>query len=249
MSSFQILTQAQIVSLRKGGKILRGCLDHTAKAVRPGITTGELDKIAEQFIISHDGATPAFKGYRGFPASICASVNEECVHGIPGKRVLNDGDIVSIDCGVIVGGIYTDACVTVPVGNVSPEVKTFLAVSEEALKAACKLVAPGVKVGDISSTIQKYLESRGYTPVNGLTGHGLGTELHRFPDIPNSGRAGTGPALPANIAIAIEPITSMGGASIREADDGWTISTADGSLSGHFEHTLLVTPQGYEMIA
>ncbi len=217
--------------------------------MKPGITTGELDRIAEEFIRSHDGATPAFKGYNGFTGTICASVNDECVHGIPGKRVLNDGDIIAIDCGVICNGIYTDACVSVGVGTVRPDVQTFLQVSQEALEEACALVRPGVKVGDLSSTIQKYLETRGYSPVKGLTGHGLGTTLHQFPDIPNSGRAGTGPALPANIAIAIEPITAMGGAGIKDGDDGWTIFTADGSLSAHFEHTILVTHDGHEIIA
>ncbi len=249
MSSFQILTQAQINSLRTGGKILRACLDHTAAAVRPGITTKELDRIAETFILSHPGATPAFKGYHNFPASICTSVNDECVHGIPGDRILNEGDIVAIDGGVTYGGIYTDSCITVGVGIITPKVRTFLAESEQALETACALVAPGVHVGDLSSTIEKYLTDHGYQPVNGLTGHGLGTDLHQFPDIPNRGKAGSGPALLPNVAIAIEPITSMGGSGIKDAEDGWTIKTADGALSAHFEHTILVTAGGYEVIA
>ena len=247
--SFQIFTSSEIAALRKGGQILRGCLEETAKHVRPGVTTAELDRIAEEYIRSHDGAQPAFKGYNGFPATLCTSVNDQCVHGIPGPRVLEEGDIVGLDGGVIYGKLYTDACITVPVGAIKPEVKKFLEISEQALEKACALVAPGTRIGDISSVIQKFLEEHGYTPVNGLTGHGLGTTLHQFPDVPNAGKAGSGPALPKHTIIAIEPITSMGKPNIREEDDGWTIATADGSLSAHFEHTVLVTPEGYEILA
>lgn len=232
-----------------GGKVLRECLIETAGHVKPGITTGELDAVAEEFIRSHKGATPAFKGYHNFPATICASVNDQCVHGIPGSRVLNDGDIIAIDCGVVYGKLYTDACVSVAVGSVSQDVQDFLTASEAALEAACRIVAAGVSVGDISSTIQKYVEGHGYSCVNGLTGHGLGTDLHQFPDIPNVGKAGTGPKLPTNTIIAIEPITSMGKPNIREEGDGWTIATDDGSLSAHFEHTVLVTKDGCEILA
>ncbi len=249
MSSFQIFTADQITSLRKGGKILRDCLNHVAAQVRAGITTAELDRIAEEFIRSHAGAIPAFKGYHGFPATLCISINDQCVHGIPGKREVKEGDIVSLDGGVIYGALYTDACVTVPAGRIPPRLQQFLSVSEQALEAACAIVAPGVKVGDISSTVQGVVEGAGYSCVNGLTGHGLGTTLHQFPDVPNVGKAGTGPKLPVNTIIAIEPITSMGKPNIREEKDGWTIATADGSLSAHFEHTVLVTETGYELIA
>ncbi len=249
VSSFQLFSAAEIESLRTGGKILRQCLIETAARVKPGITTGTLDAFAEGFIRSHNGATPAFKGYHGFPATICASVNDQCVHGIPGPRQLNEGDIIAIDCGVIYGKLYTDACVSVAVGSVPEDVQDFLRASEEALEEACRIVAPGRRVGDISSTIQKSVESHGYSCVNGLTGHGLGTTLHQFPDVPNTGKAGTGPTLPVHTIIAIEPITSMGKPNIREEGDGWTISTADGSLSAHFEHTILVTEAGHEIIA
>lgn len=249
MSTFQIFSAAQIEFLRHGGKILRDCLNEVAKHVRPGITTKELDLIAEEFIRSHDGATPSFKGYHGFPATLCTSVNDQCVHGIPSTRVLNDGDIVSLDGGVIYQALYTDACITVPVGSLSDDVQQFLTASEEALENVCRIVKPGIKVGDISSTIQQYVENHGYSCVNGLTGHGLGTTLHQFPDVPNVGEAGTGPKLPANTIIAIEPITSMGKPQIREENDGWTIATKDGSLSAHFEHTVLITEQGYEILA
>ncbi len=249
MSAFQVLTQAQIAHMREAGAILRACLEHVSTAVRPGMTTAEVDHLAEAFIVSHTGATPAFKGYHGFPATLCTSVNDQCVHAIPGRRVLEDGDIVSLDCGVIVGGMYTDACVTVPVGTVKPEVKLFLERSKQALEEAVAFIKPGTRVGDISAAIQAAVERHGYSCVNGLTGHGLGTTLHQFPDIPNTGRKGTGPALPKHVVIAVEPITAMGRSEIRDGDDGWTISTADGSVSAHFEHTILVTPDGHEILA
>ncbi len=249
MSTFQIFDDRQIAALRTGGKILRDCLTATAALVKPGVTTGHLDAFAEDFIRSHDGAIPAFKGYHGFPATLCTSVNEQCVHGIPGPRKLVEGDIVSLDGGVIFGDLYTDACVTVPVGNIPDAVKIFLRVSEEALENACRLVAPGIKIGDISSAVQKYVEGHGYSCVNGLTGHGLGSTLHQFPDVPNVGRAGSGPKLPVHTIIAVEPITAIGKPNIHEEGDGWTIRTADMSLSAHFEHTVLVTESGVEILA
>ncbi len=249
MSTFQLFSPAQIESLRRAGKILRECLDMTAAAVRPGITTGELDRLAEEFILSHKGAKPGFKGYHGYPATLCTSVNDECVHGIPGSRVLKDGDIIALDGGVIVDGLNTDACISVGVGPISDELKKFLSVSNEALEIACALVRPGTRIGDISHAIQKHVERHGYSCVRGLTGHGLGTDLHQFPDIPNTGKAGTGPVLPPHTLIAIEPITSMGADGIRDSDDGWTILTKDGSRSAHFEHTVLLTEEGSEILA
>ena len=235
-------------SLRIGGRVLRGCLQAAAAAVKPGITTGELDRIAEEFILSHEGATPAFKGYRGFPATLCISINEQCVHGLPGHRVIEEGDIVSLDGGVIYKNLYTDACVTVAAGSIPPETQRFLDVSSEALDKACALVRPGTRIGDISSLIQKTVEGAGYYCLRALTGHGLGTTLHQFPDVPNLGKKGTGPILPAYTIIAIEPITSMGTQQIVEEGDGWTLKTADSSLSAHFEHTVLVTPEGCEIL-
>jgi methionyl aminopeptidase len=249
ISSFQIFSSAEIASLRKAGKILAECLAHTANAVKPGITTLELDRIAEEFILDHEGARPGFKGYRGYPGTLCTSVNDECVHGIPGHKVLDEGDIISLDCGVLLDGLNTDACITVPVGSVGDDVKKFLSVTSEALEVACALVAPGRRIGDLSHAVQKHVERNGYSCVNGLTGHGLGTHLHQYPDIPNVGKAGTGPVLPPNTIIAIEPITAMGRGAMRDNEDGWTISTADGSLSAHFEHTILVTEEGYEILA
>lgn len=248
MAKCQVFTPAEIESFRTGGKILRGCLDVVAAAVRPGITAIELDRIAEAYIRDH-GALPAFKGYHGFPGTLCLSFNEEAVHGIPGIRELKDGDIVSLDCGVRYDDLVTDACVTVPVGSVSADAKKLLTVTEEALKRAVSVVRAGCRVGDISHAVQSYVEGQGLFILTALTGHGLGHSVHEFPDIPNHGKPGTGPVLPAGTVIAIEPITSLGTPSIREKEDGWTIVTKDGSLSAHFEHTLLVLEDRCEIIA
>lgn len=249
MSHFQLFSTEQIASLRRGGKVLADCLRHVASLVRPGMKTLELDRAAEEFIRSHDGAAPAFKGYRGFPGSLCTSVNDECVHGIPGPRILKQGDIIALDCGVLFDGLYTDACLSVAVGKIPSATQQFLDVTKDALDRACATVRPGTRIGDISSTIQGTVEGAGYSCVKALTGHGLGTTLHQFPDVPNTGEAGTGPILPAWTLIAIEPITAIGKGSIKEGGDGWTIATLDGSLSAHFEHTVLVTVDGYEIIA
>lgn len=248
MPQCQIYTDEEIASLRKGGEILRGCLEHVAALVRPGITTGELDRAAETYIRDHRGE-PAFKGYKGFPATLCISVNEECVHGIPGKRILKEGDIVSLDGGVILNGLYTDACVTVPVGRVSKAAQNLLRTTKKALSAALRVVRGGVQVGDISSAIQQVAEEGGCHPVRSLMGHGVGRALHAFPDIPNSGKAGMGPILPVGTVIAIEPILSLGSPEVRCQTDGWTLTIIDGALSAHSEHTVLVTDGSCEVLA
>jgi len=205
--------------------------------------------MAEEQIRSHKGATPGFKGYRGYPATLCTSVNEQCVHGIPSSRVLKDGDIVTLDCGVLLDGLYTDACVTVGVGQINGEATKLLQVTENALKDAVAVIKAGIHIGDISSTVQKTVESGGFKVVPALTGHGLGRMLHQFPDIPNFGKEGTGPVVPANTVIAVEPIVSAGDGSILEEGDGWTISTRNSELSAHFEHTILVLEEGCEVLA
>lgn len=247
-SSFQIFSESEIQSLRKAGAILRGCLEHTAKHVKPGISTEELDDIAESYITER-GGTPAFKGYNGFPKTLCISVDDECVHGIPGPRRLEDGQIVSLDGGVIVDGLYTDACITVPVGKISDDARRLLETTKHALDEAVAIIKKGTKVGDISSTIQNIVEAAGCSCIPALTGHGLGKTLHQFPDVPNVGKAGTGPALPAGTLIAVEPIVALGKGQILQDDDGWTIRSKDHSLTCHFEHSLLVTEQGCEVIA
>ena len=248
MSQFQIFSQAEIESLRKAGKILAACLKHCAAAVKPGMTTKELDKIAEEFIVSHNGARPAFKGYRNYRYTLCTSVNDECVHGLPSIRALKDGDIIAIDSGVIVDDLYTDACVSVAVGTISEGAKHLLHATEEALSAGIRKVRAGAHTGDISSAIHDSLLLHGFDAIRALTGHGLGTTLHQFPDIPNFGHAGKGPILPAGTIIAIEPISTTGSTEIREDEDGWTLRTEDGALSAHFEHTVLITEEGCEIL-
>jgi methionyl aminopeptidase len=244
----QVFTPAEADSLRRAGSILRECLRHVATLALPGVTTEALDAIAEEFILAR-GGKPGFKGYRNYPASLCISVNDECVHGMPGKRKLAEGDIVSLDGGVMIDGLHTDACLTVPVGHISMDARRLLDVTMEALKAGMAEVRPGNRIGDISAAVQHVVEDGGCTIIKPLTGHGLGRTLHQFPDIPNYGKRGSGPIIVEGTLLAIEPITSLGGERIRELDDGWTIATADGALSAHFEHTVLVTPDGCEVIA
>lgn len=246
---FQIFSAKQIDSLRTGGKILSGCLKHVAAMVKPGVTTMELDLAAEAYIRER-GGKPAFKGYQGFPATLCVSVNEEVVHGIPGPRILKEGDIVSLDGGVVYDKLYTDACVTVAAGHIDAKMQTFLDVTSSALEDVVRtIVKAGVPVGDISNFIQRRLEAATYSPVRQLTGHGLGTHLHQFPDVPNFGKAGEGPLLPKHTLIAIEPIACLGRPEISTDDDQWTIRTVDGSWACHFEHSVLITDGGCEIIA
>lgn len=220
-----------------------------AALVRPGITTLELDRAAEQYIRAQ-GGQPGFKGYHGFQHTLCISLNEECVHGVPGQRTLGEGDIVSLDCGVLLEGLYTDACLTVPVGKISSDAAHLLEVTQEALAAALEVVREGCKVGDISAVIEATIRAGKCRPVRGLTGHGLGRTLHQFPDVPNAGTADTGAILPARTIIAIEPIVTMGSSDeIAMGDDGWTLRMRDGALSAHFEHTILITERGCEILA
>lgn len=248
MAIIQTFSPEQIATFRKAGIILRDCLEMLKAQVKPGITTAELDRLAEHFILSQ-GGEPAFKGYHGYPSTLCTSVNEECVHGMPGERVLAEGDIISLDCGVRVDGLNTDACITVPVGTISAEAQHLLDVTEKALKHAVSIIKAGTKVGDISSAIEDTIRKGKCAPIRPLTGHGLGYNLHEPPDIPNFGRKGSGPVLPAGTVIAVEPIVSLGSDDVRETGDGWTLITDDHSLSCHFEHTILVLDGGCEVLA
>lgn len=248
MGRSQVFAAGEIASFRAGGAILSGCLAMLREKSVPGITTGELDRLCETYIRDH-GGVPAFKGYEGFPGSLCTSINDECVHGIPGSRALEDGDIVNLDSGVIFDGLYTDAGLMARVGNVSKDAHRVIDATEEALRRAIDLVKAGVRVGDISSSIGATAAEFGCRPVKNLVGHGLGRTLHCYPDIPNEGKAGTGPTLPAGTVVAIEPIFTLGSGNIVFAPDGWTIRSSEGMLCSQTEHSVVVTDDGHEIIA
>lgn len=246
--TFQIFSGEEIKRLRRGGEILHDCLRHVAGLVEPGVTTKDLDRRAEAFIRDHT-ALPAFKGYRNFPATLCTSINDVCVHGIPGSTPLSEGDIIALDCGVLFSGLYTDACITVPVGKVSKTAERLLQTTERALEEGLKQVRKGAHTGDVSAAIHRSLKASGFDAMENLTGHGLGLSLHQFPDIPNCGlRKGEGPTFPLHTIVAIEPISTAGSNQIKEDPDKWALRTSDGSLSAHFEHTVLVTEQGCEIL-
>ena len=226
--------------MRQAGSIVAIVLEKLERSVEPGITTQELNKIAEEET-KKNNAVPSFKGYKGFPSSICASVNEQIVHGIPSKRVLNEGDIVSIDFGVIYNGFQGDAAKTVAVGKISKNARKLLQVTQEALTAGIAKAKDGVHLGDVSSAIQRHVESNGFSVVREYVGHGIGRDMHEDPQIPNFGAEGRGPILRKGMTLAIEPMVNAGGWQTKLTDSGWTVVTADGSLSAHFEHTIAVT--------
>ena len=238
----------EIDKLRKAGQLVAKTLRELGRAVRPGVTTSELDQLAESFIRDH-GARPAFKGYRGFPASICPSVNDEVVHGIPGPRVLQAGDIVGMDVGVELDGYYGDAALTFPVGEVSDEARKLLEVTREALMLGIAQARSGNRVGDISNAVQVSVEGHGYSVVRALVGHGIGREMHEEPAVPNFGPPGRGPRLMTGLVLAIEPMVNIGGFEVVTRSDGWTVATKDGTLSAHFEHTVAVGPDGPEILS
>jgi methionyl aminopeptidase len=234
----------ELEAMREGGRITAACLKILAENARVGVTTKELDWIAEDFIRSR-GATPEFKGYQGFPASICASPNAMIVHGIPGSYRLRAGDIISLDVGVRYEGFVTDSATTVAVGEVSEDAEGLLETTRQCLAAATEQVQVGKRLGDIGYAIQALAESRGYGVVRDLVSHGVGRKMHEDPQIPNYGRPGTGPRLLPGMTFAIEPMITLGDYNIRLSEwDGWSIYTADGSLAAHFEHTVAVTENG-----
>ncbi|MFC1998107.1 type I methionyl aminopeptidase [Chloroflexota bacterium] len=235
-----IKSPQEIDIMRQAGRIVAIVLEKLESSVEPGITTGQLNKIAEEEA-KKNNAIPSFKGYRGFPASICVSVNDQIVHGIPSKRVLNEGDIVSIDFGVIYNGFQGDAARTVAVGKISSDAQKLMQATREALMAGIAKVRDGVHLGDVSSAVQKHVESNGFSVVREYVGHGIGRDMHEDPQIPNFGSAGRGPILRKGMTIAIEPMVNAGGWQTRLTESGWTVLTADGSLSAHFEHTIAVT--------
>jgi len=235
-----IKTPEEIVKLRTSADILVQTFLTLAPYVQPGITTGKLDEIAEEAILSR-GAEPAFKGYRGFPATICASIDNQVVHGIPGDRVLKNGEILSLDIGVFYNGYYSDASRTYPVGDITPEKQVLIDITKQALYRGIKKCRAGNRLSDISHSIQSCVESRGFSPVRDLVGHGIGKSLHEEPQIPNYGQPHQGPKLKAGMVFAIEPMINMGSSAIKVLQDGWTVETKDGLPSAHFEHTVLVT--------
>ena len=241
----QLKSQREIEIMARGGKILADTVKLMERSVKPGMTTADLDRIAEDFIRSHDGATPSFKGLYNFPASICSSINHEIVHGIPSKkRVLYEGDVVSIDVGVFYEGYHTDSATTVAVGAVNDESRRLLDVTREALNAGVAVARAGNHLGDIGAAVQAVVENAGFSVVRDLVGHGIGTGLHEEPQVPNYGKPSRGIRLVPGLTIAIEPMVNVGKPGIRTMPDKWTVVTIDGKRSAHFEHTVAITENG-----
>lgn len=243
-----IKSAQQIEKMRASARITREALVYLETLIKPGITTAQLNKKAHDFILSK-GAKPNFLNYGGFPGSICTSVNDEVVHGIPSKgRVLKEGDIISIDMGVVLDGFHSDAARTFGVGKISPEARRLIDVTRESFFKGIKYLKHGAKLGDVSFAIQSFVEDNGYSVVRDLVGHGIGRELHEDPSVPNFGKAGRGVKLAAGMTLAIEPMVNEGGYEVSVLDDDWTVVTDDGSLSAHYENTVLITKDGYEIL-
>jgi len=250
-----IKTQIEIEIMREGGKILAGIMEELEKKVRPGIKTLELGRLAESLILN-SGAKPSFLGYTNrrdgiidpYPASLCTSINEEIVHCLPSERVLKEGDIISLDLGIYFNGFHTDMAITVPVGRISPETQRLVRATKKALKRGVSEIKPGNHIGDIENAIQKFIESQKFNIVRDLCGHGIGKELHEDPQILNFGKKGTGEEIKEGMVLCLEPMVAIGDSTIRRAKDGWGYQTFDDSLSAHFEHTIVVTKNGAEVL-
>ncbi len=236
-------SRQEIEKMRKSNAIVAAILEELAKKIRPGVKTIELDRLSEEMALKK-GARPAFKGYRGYPYSLCTSVNSEVVHGMPSERELKEGDIVSLDFGILNDGYYGDAAVTVPVGGITPAAKRLLKVTEEALYKGIAEIKAGNRIGDISAAIQGHVEAAGYSVVRDLVGHGIGKSLHEDPQVPNYGSGGRGIELKPGMVFAIEPMVNEGTYRVEILRDGWTVVTADGKLSAHFEHSVAITENG-----
>ena len=230
----------EIAVMRRAGMVVASILKMLSKEIKPGMATRQLDEIAVRELDRY-GARSSFKGYRSFPATLCVSINEEIVHGIPGKRVIQEGDVVSLDFGAVVDGFHGDAALTVGVGNISPQTKQLLETTRGSLEAGINVARDGAHLSDVSAAIQYYVESRGFSVVREYTGHGIGRELHEDPQIPNFGPPGYGPVLRRGMTVAIEPMVNIGGWQTKVKSDHWTVVTADGSLSAHFEKTIAIT--------
>jgi len=245
--SIIVKSEREIAIMRQAGSIVATILGILSKQVRSGMKTKELDIITAREL-ERLGAKSSSKGYHGFPANLCVSVNDEIVHGIPGERVLNEGDIVSLDLTANVNGFHGDAAVTVGIGKIKPEAKKLMEATKGALEAGISAARPGARLGDVSAAIQDYAESRGCSVVREYTGHGIGRDMHEEPQIPNFGLPGTGPVLKKGMTLALEPMVNLGGWQTRLGDDHWTVFTADGSLSAHFEHTIAITDAEPEVL-
>ena len=237
-------SKSELERMREAGRLVGEVLTELAAQVAVGVSTGDLDALAEKRI-RQAGATPAFKGYHGYPAAICASINDEVIHGIPsGRRLLQEGDIISIDVGASLDGYYGDSAITLPVGAVSEEAATLLRVTDESLYKAIEAVKPGGRISDIGHAVQKHVEAYGFSVVREFVGHGIGQKMHEEPQVPNYGEPGRGPRLTEGMVLAIEPMVNAGKPAVKVLADGWTAVTRDGSLSAHFEHTVAVTADG-----
>ncbi|HET9058912.1 MAG TPA: type I methionyl aminopeptidase [Acidimicrobiales bacterium] len=237
----------EIAKMRKAGRVVAEMLDVTSKGAKPGVTTADLDKLARE-VIERRGARSNFLNYHGFPAVICTSPNNVIVHGIPGDYVLKEGDIISLDCGAIIEGYHGDAAVTVAVGEIPPLTEKLLRVTEEALAAGISQLVEGNRLHDVGYAVQTVAEGAGFSVVRGYVGHGIGTKMHEDPAVPNYWPGTPGPLLRTGMVFAVEPMVNVGGAETVQLDDGWTVVTADGSLSAHFEHTIAVTENGPEVL-
>ena len=244
----KIRTEREINLIAQSNRIVSETLDLMSSNVRPGIKTSELDKLAEEFIVSH-GARPAFKGYMGFPSTLCISIDDEVVHGIPNGKVLEEGQIVSIDCGVEKNGYYGDSARTFAVGKIDSKKQNLMNVTQESLMRGIDAAREGNYVSDIGHAVQTYVESHGYSVVRDLVGHGIGTELHEEPQVPNYGKPKQGHRLKTGMCIAIEPMINAGSKEIITENDGWTVKTKDGSTSAHFEHTIAITKDGPKILS
>lgn len=242
-----IKNKKEIDLMRAAGKIVSETLMLVEEKVRPGITTAEIDRVAEEFITKH-GAKPSFKGLYGFPASLCISVNEQVVHGIPGDYVLKDGDIVSVDCGAFLNGFHGDAARTFAVGNVSEVAKKLIKATEESFFKGIEYAKIGNRITDISHGVQSYIETLGFSVVRDFVGHGIGRVVHEDPEVPNFGKPGKGPKLLEGMALAIEPMVNIGSYKVKTLNNNWTVVTSDGSLSAHYENTIMILPDGPEIL-
>lgn len=237
----------EVSLMRKAGKIVGETLLLLENEIKPGITTAELDKIAEEFITKH-GAKPSFKGLYGFPSSLCISVNEQVIHGIPGEYMLKDGDIVGIDCGACIDGFHGDAARTFPVGNISSDAQKLIDITKESFFKGIEYAKVGNKLGDVSHEIQSYVEAAGFSVVRDFVGHGIGANVHEDPNVPNFGKAGIGPDLVKGMVLAIEPMVNIGNHKVKTLRNAWTVVTRDSSLSAHYENTVAILSDGPEIL-